>query len=184
MFWCFRILVVVTVEDVSFAPFVLNFIRCVQDVLPKSSVPSGLLSSLVMAFTQHDSTAMLSTFHFVLDIFLTAVTQDLSICQPKVKLCTKTNEWNPHDWVLHTLWCGWLYSGYFVLVHQCCLVNYSQPLTMWQITVNYECGVMVSRMHIFVCCLGVVTCISLQAWHVESNCSWVELCLGVMLGYY
>jgi hypothetical protein len=103
MFWCFRILVVVTVEDVSFAPFVLNFTQCVQDVLPKSSVPSGLLSSLVMAFTQYDSTAMLSTFHFVLDIFLTAVTQDLSICQPKVKLCTKTNEWNPCSSVLHTL---------------------------------------------------------------------------------
>ena len=91
---------VVTVEDVSFAPFVLNFTQCVQDVLPKSSVPSGLLTSLVMAFTQHDSTAMLSTFHFVLDIFLTAATQDLSICQPKVKLCTKTNECNS---VLHTV---------------------------------------------------------------------------------
>jgi len=101
--WCFRILLVVTVEDVSFAPFVLNFTQCVQDILPKSSVPSGLLSSLVLAFTQHDSTATLSTFHFVLDIFLTAVTQDLSICQPKVKLCTKTNEWNPCSSVLNTL---------------------------------------------------------------------------------
>jgi hypothetical protein len=95
--------VVVTVEDVTFAPFVLNFTQCVQDALPKSSVPSCLLTSLVTAFTQPDNTAMLSTFHFVLDIFLTAVTQDLSICQPKVKLHTKTNEWNPCNSGLYTL---------------------------------------------------------------------------------
>ena len=51
------------------------------------------------------------------------------------------------------------------------MVNYSQPLTMWQITVNYEYGGMVSGRYIFVCFLGVVTCINLQAWHLESNCS-------------
>ncbi|XP_023718936.2 AP-5 complex subunit beta-1 [Cryptotermes secundus] len=81
-----RILVAVTKEDISFVPFVLNFIHCVQDILPKSSVPSCLLTSLVMAFTQPDSAATLATFHFVLDIFLMAVTQDLCICQPKAIL--------------------------------------------------------------------------------------------------
>lgn len=81
-----RILVAVTTEDVSFAPFVLNFIQCVQDILPKTSVPSCLLTTLVKAFTQPDSTATLATFHFVLDIFLMAATQDLCICQPKAML--------------------------------------------------------------------------------------------------
>jgi hypothetical protein len=77
-------------EDISFTPFVLNFTQCVQDSLPKSSVPSCILTSLVMAFTQPESTATLATFHFVLDIFLMAITQDLNICQPKVMVYTKT----------------------------------------------------------------------------------------------
>lgn len=96
---------VVTIDDVSFAPFVLNFTQCVQDVLPKSSVPSCLLTSLVMAFTQPDSTAILSTFHFVLDIFLTAVAWDLSVCQPKVQYTLKQmNE--TYNSVLPTLPCS------------------------------------------------------------------------------
>jgi len=40
------------------------------------------------------------------------------------------------------------------VVYQCCMVNYSQPLTMWQITVNYEYGLMVSGKQIFVCFFG------------------------------
>lgn len=81
----------VTTEDVSFTPFVLNFMQRIQDNLPKSSVPSGLLTSLVMAFTQPESTATLATFHFVLDIFLMAIMLDLNVCQPKVVVYTKTN---------------------------------------------------------------------------------------------
>jgi hypothetical protein len=81
----------VTVEDVSFTPFVLNFTQCVQDAFPNSSVPSCILKSLVMAFTQPESTATLATFHFVLEIFLKAVMQDLNICQPKVMVHTETD---------------------------------------------------------------------------------------------
>ncbi|XP_069700066.1 AP-5 complex subunit beta-1-like isoform X1 [Periplaneta americana] len=81
-----RILVVVTTDDVSFTPFVLNFIQTVQDTLPVSPVPSQLLSMLVVTFTQPDSSATLATFHYVLDVFLLAITQDLSICQPKAIL--------------------------------------------------------------------------------------------------
>ncbi|KDR22170.1 AP-5 complex subunit beta-1-like isoform X2 [Zootermopsis nevadensis] len=79
-----RILVDITMEDISFTPYVLNFTQCVQDSFPKLSVPSCILTSLVMEFTQPESTATLATFHFVLDIFLMAIMQN--ICQPKVIL--------------------------------------------------------------------------------------------------
>ncbi|KAJ9594123.1 hypothetical protein L9F63_014439, partial [Diploptera punctata] len=81
-----RLLVTETTEDTLFIPFTLNFAKCVENTLPESTVPSSLLRSLVTTFTQPDSTATLTTFHLVLDVFLVAIEHDLNICQPKAIL--------------------------------------------------------------------------------------------------
>ncbi|XP_066993200.2 AP-5 complex subunit beta-1 [Anabrus simplex] len=74
------------VEDVTMAPFVLNFIQKVQETFRASSIPASLLTSLVVAYTKPDSPATLSTLHFVLDVFLAAVLQNYNIDYPKAIL--------------------------------------------------------------------------------------------------
>lgn len=89
-FFFYRILVDMTLEDISFTPFMLYYLECSSKSHPDSNLPPRTLGLLVSALTQPHIRINHRNFHYVLDIFLQASQQDSEICQPKVNFSVLT----------------------------------------------------------------------------------------------